>query len=91
MHCIPPRAAWLGRIRRLRGAGEARSKDGGGRVGVFVVRRENAKDGTARFHVRWQKGRYHRQVHLGAFRTRKEALARKAWAEMEVAAGRTPT
>lgn len=61
-------------------------------MAVYIVRR-TTKDGSPRFLVRWQKGRYGRdakQHHLGSFKTRAEANARKRWAELEIAAGRTP-
>jgi integrase len=58
-------------------------------MAVFIVRRET-RAGEARFHVRVQTRRGQPQVHLGAFRQRKLAEARKAWAERELAEGRWP-
>jgi 5-methylcytosine-specific restriction endonuclease McrA len=57
-------------------------------MAVFIVVRQKAKDGTARFHVRWQPGRKHPQVHLGSFKTREEAELRKRRTELLIAQGR---
>jgi hypothetical protein len=59
-------------------------------MAVFIVVRQKAKDGTARFHVRWQPGRKHPQVHLGSFKTREEAELRKRRTELLIAQGRVP-
>jgi integrase len=56
---------------------------------VYLIRRVT-QAGDPRFLVRFQAGRYGRQRHLGSFKTLREARARKAWAEMEIAAGRIP-
>jgi integrase len=64
---------------------------------VWIVRRET-RAGEARFHVRWEgppvplvEGERHRsQLHLGAFRTEREAKVRARWARDEWAAGRIP-
>lgn len=59
-------------------------------MSVYVVRR-TTRAGEPRWLVRWQRGRYARQVHLGSFRTRREADARAEWARMKIAAGVAPT
>jgi integrase len=58
-------------------------------MAVFIVRRET-RAGEARFHVRLQMRRAAPQHHLGSFRIKRLAEARKAWAEAELAAGRWP-
>lgn len=57
---------------------------------MYVVRRQT-RSGEARWLVRWQHGRHSQQVHLGSFRTRREAEVRAEWARMKLAAGVAPT
>jgi integrase len=64
---------------------------------VWVVKR-TTRAGEARFHVKWEGPpvplvdgqRFRAQLHLGAFRTEREARARVRWAREEWAEGRIP-
>ena len=59
-------------------------------MSVYGVRRAT-RSGEPRWFVRWQRSRYARQVHLGSFRTRREADIRVEWAKAKLAAGIAPT
>jgi integrase len=60
----------------------------GSTVSVFLVRREGKRG--VRWHVRYQAHKYSPQIHLGVFKTKRAAEARRDWAELEIASGRVP-
>jgi integrase len=62
---------------------------------IYIAKRKTSK-GQDRWHVRCETGRVAADgqrsalIHLGAFKSEREAKARRDWARMELAAGRIP-
>lgn len=59
-------------------------------MAVYLVRR-STRDGSPRYLVRLQEDATSPQVHLGSFKTKREAELRRQWALEEIASGRTPS